>query len=120
MRRLQALSLLFLIAASPANPPKPSSFSFTILGEGNTSCGRWADLRRGSPVGPPEGAWVLGFITAISHNSASHGVDITQGIDAWGAMHWIDNYCAAHPLDKIETAATALTIELIKRTRTSK
>jgi hypothetical protein len=29
-----------------------------------------------------------------------------------GLIAWIDNYCAAHPLDKLDTAARSLVVEL--------
>jgi hypothetical protein len=38
-----------------------------------------------------------------------------QGEDWLGVMAWIDKYCAAHPLDKLYTAANALENELLNR-----
>src|SRR5271154_2918241 len=36
-------------------------------------------------------------------------------IDFRGLLAWIDNYCAAHPLDSIASATFALTAELRRR-----
>jgi hypothetical protein len=58
--------------------------------------------------------WVLAFISA--HNPYE-GVtpDVMKGIDANGVFAWMDNFCAAHPLDQIATATMALITELSNR-----
>lgn len=94
-------------------------FVFTNLGEGTTTCGTWINSRREQPQRVlPEASWLLGYITASAKSdSARTGRKIARGINGAATDHWLDNYCAAHPLDNIETAATALVAELSDRAR---
>ena len=59
-------------------------------------------------------AWVQGFISAFNYYGGATAPDIASGTDANGVFAWIDNYCAAHPLDTIATATIALVSELSK------
>ncbi|MGH6869949.1 MAG: hypothetical protein ACREHE_00455 [Rhizomicrobium sp.] len=88
---------------------------YGVFGVGNRSCGAWLSDRRdkGWPA-LVELSWVEGFVTAMDNNSpkingAAHATD-SDGIAAW-----IDNYCPAHPLNSISTAAEALTLEMASR-----
>jgi hypothetical protein len=64
----------------------------------------------------PEAAWVLGFLTAVSqYNVTGSPKNIVHGLTGSGVDHWVDNYCAAHPLDNIDEAASALVGELSRR-----
>ncbi|NML92022.1 hypothetical protein HHL26_23775 [Sphingobium sp. TB-6] len=102
---------LFLLAATP------SHFAYSILGEGSMSCGEWIDRRRAEPNRVlPEAAWVSGYITAMARiDSARNGRKIARGVEGAGIDHWIDNYCAAHPIDNVEAAASTLVGELKSR-----
>jgi hypothetical protein len=53
-------------------------------------------------------AWLLGFVSG--YNSYRPGEDVSS--DAHGLAGWVDNYCAAHPLDLIVKAAGRLIDEL--------
>jgi hypothetical protein len=48
-----------------------------------------------------------------NHNSVCP--DFIKGGDFASVVAWIDNYCSAHPLDSIGTAALALVFELRSR-----
>jgi hypothetical protein len=87
---------------------------FTILGEGTTSCGSWLQQRK-SQLWLNEAAWVLGYLTAYNKLVWKGGSNIAAGTDADGIEAWIDTYCAAHPLDTINSAVEALTTELLRR-----
>ena len=60
-----------------------------------------------------EAAWVNGFISAF--NFYQGGADVAQSTDVDGYLAWIDNYCAAHPLDQISSAVIKLIEELSQR-----
>jgi hypothetical protein len=94
-----------------------SEGTFTNLGEGLSSCGEWLDKRRANPSRViPESAWVLGFVTAASqYHVTGRPENIAHGLTGSGVDHWVDNYCATHPLDNIDTAASALVRELAQR-----
>jgi hypothetical protein len=91
--------------------------TFSNLGEGLSSCGDWLDKRPQAPLRViPEAAWVLGFLTAASQYSVTASPkNIAHGLTVNGIEHWVDNYCTAHPLDNIDTAASALVSELATR-----
>ena len=61
--------------------------------------------------------WVMGFLSAHNWHNANAGGpgDIASGTDLNGMLAWIDNYCAAHPLEKIVEATQALIVELSQR-----
>lgn len=103
------MALLLMVASH--------TYTFTILGEGSMSCGEWTDRRR-SEAGHvlPESAWVLGYVTAMARiESARTGRKIANGIEVRGVEHWMDNYCASHPLDNIASASEALVSEINAR-----
>jgi hypothetical protein len=89
---------------------------YTILGEGNTSCGSWTD-QRAHGAWMNEAAWVLGYLTAVNKNDWHGGSNIAAGSDAEGIAAWMDQYCATHPLDNIVTATQHLVSELDARQR---
>ena len=60
-------------------------------------------------------AWVNGFLSAFNDYGSAAASDVANCIDANGVFAWIDNYCAAHPLDSTATATIALISELSKR-----
>ena len=112
-----ALGLVLAAASLPAATLSAGDVPFTNLGEGLTSCGEWIDKRQHGPSRViPEAAWVLGFLTAASqYNVTGSSKNIAHGLTGGGVDHWVDNYCAAHPLDDIDTAAVALVQELSRR-----
>jgi hypothetical protein len=61
-----------------------------------------------------QAAWVSGFLSAFDYYASESG-NVGNGIDGNGILVWIDNYCAAHPLDSIATATIALVTELSQR-----
>ena len=51
--------------------------------------------------------WVTGFISAFNYYVSRTG-DVRTTNDFDGYYAWIDNYCAAHPLDTVANATVAL------------
>jgi len=104
-----------ILALVPAAGTAQSN-RFTILAEGTTSCGEWIDKRKAEPDRVlPEAAWVLGYLTASSAFRPARIPDFTKGVEGSATDHWVDNYCATHPLDNIQTAAQSLAAELVQR-----
>ena len=102
---------------------------WAIKGDGKQSCGAWTKAQAHRPQVGADGimpvtfadmelstqlSWVQGFLSAFNYYD-SKSVDVANGIDPNGVFAWIDNYCAAHPLDTIATAAIELISELSKR-----
>jgi hypothetical protein len=49
----------------------------------------------------------LGFLSGIDATINVTKLSPLNGTDAQGVWAWIDNYCQAHPLDKLGDAALA-------------
>jgi hypothetical protein len=109
--------IVFVAAVLCSPSVRADDATFSNLGEGLSSCGDWLDKRHKTPSRViPEAAWVLGFLTAASqYNVTASPKNIAHGLTVNGIEHWIDNYCAAHPLDNIDTAASSLVSELATR-----
>ena len=86
-----------------------------VSGQGTSSCGSWTEERRSEPmVAIGTTSWVLGYLTAYNAYVAKNG-NVQGGADANAIGAWLDNYCAAHPLDDIDTATRALISDLKAR-----
>ena len=99
-----ALIVVFIYstAAGAAN-------QYVIVGAGSRPCGSWLQVRgQTSPDSAVLQSWVLGYITSVNANLLTSGEDVTGGANADALFSWIDGYCAAHPLDSIARAASAL------------
>lgn len=64
------------------------TMTYTVVGEGNVSCGEWIDERRSARV-TPQAAWVLGYISAASRLRLSGG-NFTSGISGTDVDRWMD------------------------------
>ncbi len=100
------LALLALMLTARAAEVQPT---VTVLGFPNTSCGAWVTYRGGNARVQAFylELWVLGFLSGIGYAGSGSGLNPLNGVDADGVSAWIDNYCQAHPLDRIVEAATA-------------
>ena len=97
--------------------------AYTLLGEGNQSCGQYVlDTEKASAPfdendvfsflpSQTNGAWVQGFISGYNMATSK---DVGKGIDTPAIDLWLLNYCKANPLKYIDEAATALITELDK------
>ena len=93
----------------------PSHAPSTILGNGAYSCGTWtADRRDGGEVWDTDRSWLAGYLSGYSVFGGSI-TNVIEGLDRDARAQWVDNYCDAHPLDPIYTAADALIAELRRR-----
>ena len=69
---------------------------FKAVGLGFSSCGQTAGVYE---------QWVVGFLSGIGYEGIGQGDDRLAGVGANGVWTWVDNYCRAHPLDRIVTAS---------------
>jgi len=88
---------------------QPETKTITVMGVGQYSCGFWTAFRhKGNTQSLTNAQWILGFVTG----AAAYGVsdlDPAQGVDREAILAWVDNWCGAHPLEVIVTAARAFT-----------
>ena len=82
--------------------------AFTMSGAGHASCGTWVADRRhpDSPVAYMDVEWMLGFLSGVGY-AGPPTADPLGGLDGNAVATWIDNYCQAHPLEKIIDAGAA-------------
>jgi hypothetical protein len=82
-----------------------------VIGAGGYSCGTWT-AEKAIPIRRLENeAWLMGYFSAANRFVSTNG-NLTHGVDGTGLVAWMDNYCAAHPLNMIETGALNLYQEL--------
>lgn len=100
---------VLVIMASGAN-------ALAVRGPGVQSCGKWTvDHQEYNGIAASgDDIWLMGYITSYNR-FAFRGPDIADGLDSAGLTQEVSQYCAAHPLDTIETAAYRLMIDLIAR-----
>jgi hypothetical protein len=111
-----ALVGLALAQASAAPAPQPPVKPVTVVGHGNNSCGKWTQAKAsGGASRIYYEVWLGGFLSGI--NTAGQRVhgNVTDGTDFDGLTAWVDNYCAANPLETVFTAAENLVATLLKR-----
>lgn len=79
------------------------------------SCATWTRYRAARENQALEG-WVLGFVTGRNAFGPGTG-DLAPGVHAEGLTAWVDQYCAANPLESVSTASFKLVRELERRGR---
>ena len=114
--RTAAAILLAAAFGASADRPGTAATRYVILGAGNRPCGSWLKLRsQASPDSEVLQSWVLGYLTSVNANLLTTSEDVTTGSSAETAYAWIDNYCAAHPLDSLARATGALLDSLLAK-----
>lgn len=111
-------ALALALAAPAANSiavPKPGGF--VIYGETPApSCPKWTEERQGKRSQILQ-FWLLGFVSGYNVYGPEPTGGAAAGVDSTGILAWVDQYCAANPLDSVVTAAIKLVGELDRRSR---
>lgn len=82
----------------------------TVMGA--QSCGKWVAERGNLVQYSRNFGWLTGFLSGMS---AATRVDAMGPVDGDSIALWVDNYCRANPLARMDTAATVLFDELRPR-----
>ena len=102
----------------PADGPAAVAAPANVIGIGNNSCGDWTTAARENGwTRVAYQAWLGGFVSGVNLNVSDRVGNLNEGTDVPGMTAWVDNYCAANPLDTVSSAAVALAVELIERKR---
>jgi hypothetical protein len=112
--RVYAGILAMSVSVHPASAVGPDG-RFSVKGPGGSSCGTWTESRKDAVAGANNVSWMLGYVTAYGRYGWSLSSNVAADTDNIGLVAWMDNYCAAHPLEEIEDAAHALVLELGER-----
>lgn len=82
---------------------------YVIVGAGSRPCGSWLQLRsQSNPDTAVLQSWVLGYLTSVNANVLTVSQDVADGATPDALFSWIDDYCAAHPLDSLARATGSL------------
>jgi hypothetical protein len=90
-----------------------SAYAQTIFG--GYDCGQWTHR----PKNHPMESWVAGYISGLNSMHALSGLKPNDPLDELNSLDqaivWMDNFCKANPLRKVDGAALALFGELKTR-----
>jgi hypothetical protein len=104
--------LLAMAVTAVCGAARSEPHDVRLLGAGATSCSAWTEARRGSDPSSEQLAadyteWVEGYVSAMEQELPEI-IPQVRNADVVGLRAWVDNYCAAHPLDDLAVAANAL------------
>ena len=85
---------------------------YQVYGQGTLSCGRWTEDNRAGRDKHLQ-TWVIGFVSGACAALAASKVELRQ-TDSDAMAAWIDQYCAAHPLETVGTATEELVLEFAR------
>lgn len=105
------IAALLLAVAQPSS----SADGIMIFGLGLTSCGSWTAAKTEGWHRDAYISWLAGFLSGINAAGVGRYGNAVQGTDMNGLIGWVDNYCAAHPLDNVSAAAENLGVVFLKR-----
>ena len=104
---------VILLALAAGSPTRGGNYP-VVIGVGGNSCGSWTAASN-TPRRLEYEAWLIGYFSAVNRYAPGADGALTRSTDGRGLIGWVDNYCLAHPIDQIETAAVTLTKELRRR-----
>lgn len=108
---MMAVFFALALAAQPADNRSIYVYSYP----GNDTCGDWTEnRRRGDGRTQALEGWVLGFVTGYNMYEDPKG-NVAPSVSATALLAWVDQYCAANPLDSLTTAGVKLVSELRSR-----
>jgi hypothetical protein len=97
-----------MIAAS-----SPAAERSRYWGAGQATCGRWTDASKDpqSITRAIMESWLFGYVQRMSIGNP----ELVKGQDPESLRAFVDNYCRAHPLETVMSAAMSLDIALMDR-----
>ncbi len=107
MRALAAFGCLTAFAGRASGEENYDLFKY-----GSQSCDEW--VRHSDLTEAETPKWLLNLVAGLSQGGG-YRIDLQNKVKPDEAKAWLDNYCAANPLDGLAVAATALTNELAAR-----
>lgn len=76
---------------------------------GSPDCGEWVAQSK-TTLGSVHRAWLLGYLSGL--NLGFRHKEILGNVSAPQIYLWMDNYCKAHPLNKVIDGGLDLSVEL--------
>jgi hypothetical protein len=87
------------------------------LGTVKGGCGRWIAAPENSAADASYVSWVFGYLSGVNTFNVivNTKADVLDGYNGWSLSAWAKNWCRAHPLDTVASAAMNEATELAKR-----
>lgn len=106
------IKAILLTGAIISTPAGAEDLNYASFGVGLKTCGDW--VRSEGTIRTYYVSWLLGFLTAVNFVDAASGKDGTMpGAGDYRDFDlWMTNYCNAHAVETVATAAVHLAIEL--------
>ena len=99
------LAILLVSAGTSAQAAKPTIF-------GGYDCGQW--IRKGK--GHPMESWAVGYLSGLNWMHVAAGLKPNDPLDELNSVDqiyvWLDNYCKAAPLQRVDLGVVTLFEEL--------
>ena len=115
MRSQFTIATCALLLVPISAPASAAGQQYGVWGFGTQSCGTWtADKQKAGYEQIVDISWVEGYMSAMDRTNPAINV-ASHHTDANGMAAWVDNYCAAHPIEQISAAAEAFAAELLSR-----
>jgi hypothetical protein len=108
--RLVLMTLLLMVGVSTSANAQERVGNYTVVGFGDTSCGKWTEVRASGQSVPMQ-FWALGYVSGANGFTAE-GKDFLKGKDAAAIYSWLDNHCRSQPLELFANAVTGLVNDL--------
>jgi hypothetical protein len=107
-------ALALMLPGISRSAPAAHKPDVTVRYMGEMSCGAWLatprdyrEIKKSATLN-----WVLGYVSGVSMVA---GQDLLLDVDQASVAAWLDQYCAANPLDGLYSAANVLVNELSSR-----
>lgn len=97
-----------LLALATASPHPVMTYAW------QHSCADWTKERSNEYSFQGDTGYILGLVTGYNVYGPGDG-NLASGPISSGMIGWVDQYCAANPLDTIYTAGFKLVVELKRR-----
>ncbi|WP_425998823.1 hypothetical protein [Caulobacter sp. DWR1-3-2b1] len=114
IKAVAASAILFTLLSTPASAQSTQGPVKSIIGHGTMSCGKYTSERKDSNSLFPMTAmiWVSGYLSRAAYVRKGN---MLKTVEYEALQGWMDNYCAANPLENVATAASTLEVELAER-----
>jgi hypothetical protein len=108
------------VAATLVSGTLPASAA-RLLGDGSISCEAWTQEREANSARSSlMTVWVLGFVSATNVTVVGNGNPdflADTNVEIRAIVGHVDDFCQAHPDQRIVDAAGDLVVELLRRSR---